>query len=237
MDEQSRRPFVFEHKLYKYGYFTTDDITICQPVIENNQQTYQWGFSVLQLEITLCLLTLWTFGIYIMWATAHLHLANIGIAYEAPGNFKSTLSLADAIRKDFKEQHDKDVISLTERELISFIKTRLKGGRVTVQSPPLIPRQSLWKWIWEWAMADKAWKIAYAVVSLSMGFYAITSLIWLTMTFSMVAGWGQKTRYLALLLSLVSGGLLPAEYLVVRLLWERSNGFFGDYVNEASQAD
>lgn len=204
--------------------------------MENNQQTYQWGFSVLQLEITLCLLTLWTFGTYIMWATAHLRLANIGLAYKAPGNFKSTLSLADAIRKEIKEQSDKDVNSLTERELASFIKTGLKGGRVMVQSPPLIPRQSAGKWIWKWAMANRAWTVAYTVVSLSMVFYGITSLIWLTMTFSMVAGWGQKTRYLALLLSLVSGGLLPAEYFLVRLLWERFNGFFGDYVDGTSQA-
>lgn len=204
--------------------------------MKNNQQTYQWGFSVLQLEITLCLLTLWTFGIYIMWITAHLRLASIGIAYNAPGNFKSTMSLAHAMRKEFREQNDKDFDSLTERELISYIKTRLHGGRIMLQSPPLIPRQNEWNWIWKCVMANKAWTVVYAVVSLSMGFYAITSLIWLAMTFSMVAGWGQKTRYLVLLFSLVSGGLLPAEYLVVRLLWECFNGFSGDYVNRTSQA-
>lgn len=144
-DRQSRRPYVFENNLYEYEYFTTNDRTICQPIMENNQQTYQWGFSVLQLEITLCLLTLWTFGIHIMWATAHLRLARKGLAYIAPGNFKSTVSLADAIRKEFKEQHDKDVNSLTEREIMSYVKKRLNGGRVMVQSPPLVPRQASWK--------------------------------------------------------------------------------------------
>lgn len=236
LDPKSRRPLIFEHKVYDYEYFTTNT-TICQPVIEDNQQKYQWGFSALQLEITLCLLMLWTFGIYIMWATAHLHLANIGIVYKAPGNFKSTLSLADSIRKEFKEQHDdKDANSLTEEELMSFIKTRLKGGRVMVESPPLVPGQSAWKWIWKWVMANKTWAFLYAAASFSMLAAATTSLIWLTMTFSMVAGWSQKIRYLVFLLSLISFGLLPAGYIVVRLLWERFHGFFGAYVDETSQA-
>lgn len=182
LNGQSRGPFVFQNKFYDYEYFFTNDRAICQPVMENNQQTYQWGFSVLQLEITLCLLTLWTFGIYIMWSTAHLRLASMGIAYNAPGNFKSTMSLARAMRKEFREQHGKDVNSLTERELISFVKKRLNGGRIMLQSPPLGPRQNEWKLIWKWVMANEAWTVSYAVVSLTIVFYAITSLVCLRMT-------------------------------------------------------
>lgn len=204
--------------------------------MENNQQTYQWGFSVLQLEITLCLLTLWAFGIYIMWATAHLRLASVGIAYNSPGKFKSTMNLADAIRKEFKEKYERDVNSLTEQKLTFYIKTRLNGGWVMMPSPPLIPVQSAWGYIWKWIIANKAWTVAFGLVSLSMVFYAITSLIWLTMTFSMVAGWGQKTRYLVFLLSLVSGGLLPTAYLVVILLRKRFNDVSGDCVNGTSRA-
>lgn len=157
LEEESKAPFTFENRLYDEKYFTTNDSTICQPIMENNQQTYQWGFSVLQLEITLCLLTLWTFGVYIMRATAHLRLATMGITYNAPGNFKSTMILADAIRKDFQEQQDKDVNSLTERELMSYIKTYLNGGRVMVQSPPLIPipTQSAWRMMWNWVVRVK----------------------------------------------------------------------------------
>lgn len=51
----------------------------------------------------------------------------------------------------------------------------------------------------------------------------------------MVAGWGQKTRYFVLLLSFISGGLLPAGYIVVRLVWERFNGFGGADVNATSR--
>lgn len=233
--EESRMPYVFENRFYDYEYFTTNDRAICQPVLEDHQQRYQWGFSILQLEITLCLLALWTFGIYIMRATAHLQLARMGIAYNAPGNFKSTMSLADTIRKEFEEQHGKDVNSLTERELMSYVKTHLNGGRVMLQSPPLIPRQSLWKCIWKWVMANKAWTVAFALVTF-MIFYPPATLMWLTMTFSMVAGWDRKTRNLVLLLSLVSCGLLPAGYLVVKLWRKCFNGVFGGSTNRIIQA-
>lgn len=228
-------PFAYEDRLYDYEYFSTNDNAICQPVQEGNQQAYQWGFSILQLEMTLCLLALWTFGIYTAWATAHLRLASMGTAYKSPGNIQSTMSLADAVRKEFKEQNEKDANVLTKRELASYIKTDLGGGRVMVQSPPLVQRQSARKWIWMWVMANKGWTIAFALVSLSMVFYALTILIWLTMIFSVVAGWGRKTRYFVFFLSLVSGGFLPAGYLVVIFVRKRFNGLLGSPISSTSQ--
>lgn len=142
MDGQISRAFVFENKLYDYEYFITDKRAICQPIMKNNQQTYQWGFSVLQLEITLCLLTLWTFDIYILLATAHLRLTSMGISYNAPGNYNSTIRLADAMRREFEEIHGKNVNLLTEKEMLSYIKSHLSGGRVMVQSTSLIQRRA-----------------------------------------------------------------------------------------------
>lgn len=150
-----RGPFAYENKAYSPEDF--NDRAICQPIVDLKQhrQKYQWGFSIIQLEITLCLLTLWTFGIYIMWATAHLRFTSMGMAYNAPGNLKSAMSLADAICKEFKQQCDKDINSLTEREVMSFIKTHLNGGRVLVQSPPFILERRAWKLIWKWVKANK----------------------------------------------------------------------------------
>lgn len=204
--------------------------------MKNNQQTYQWGFSVLQLEITLCLLTLWTFGIYIMLATSHLRLASMGIVYDAPGNCKSTIRLADAIRKEFEGNHGKDINFLTEEEMISCIKTHLSGGRVMMQSTPLNSRQSAWKLVWKWVIANKAWTVAFAIVSLSTRSYKMISLTWLAMAFSMVAGWGRKTRNLVFLSSLLSYGLLPPGYLMVIFLRKRFSAVFGDPVKGNSQA-
>ncbi|KAL1871877.1 hypothetical protein Daus18300_004510, partial [Diaporthe australafricana] len=186
-DKPGGMTFVFKNKTYDTTYFTANDRTICQPAIENSQQTYQWGFSALQLEISICLLTLWTLSIYTMWITAYLQFTSMGIEYKAPGNLKAAMSLADAIRKDFNENHDKDVETLTKQELISYTRTHLNGGEVTVQSPPPIPDQSAWKVIWKWVMQNKAWTVAFALVSLSWVFYAVTSFLWLTMVFSMVA--------------------------------------------------
>lgn len=235
-DRRSKMPFSFKNKTYDDEYFRTNDTAICQPVMENYQQKYQWGFSVIQLEITVCLIMLWTIGIYIMWATAHLRLVSMGIEHNAPGNFKSTVSLADAIRKECKEQNDKDVNSLTERELMTYIKTRLNGGRMMIQPSPLVPRQSVWNFIWKWTMENKAWTVAFAIVSVFTWCYAVVSLIWLTMTFSMVADWGKKTRNLVLLLSFVSDGLLPAGCLVVILLTKFFKKVFRKFSKRTFQA-
>lgn len=216
-DALDRERLVFEGKIYDDKYFTTNDSTICQPVIEGNQQTYQWGFSVLQLEISLCLLTLWTFGIYAMLISAHLRLASMGTPYNTLGNLKAAMSLTDAVVKDFNEQHGKDIKSLTGREVMSYTRTKLNGGRVMLQPQPLVPSQSARKVIWNWVMANKTWTVAFTFVSLSLVYFTMTFLIWLTMVFSMVAGWGRKTRNFALLLSVMTGGLLPAGYLVVML--------------------
>lgn len=161
--------FVYEDKIYDRKYF--DDRAICQPVVEQNrrqQQKYQWGFSFIQLEIVLYLLTLWTVGIHIMWSTAHLRSVKMGISYKDPGNFKSAMSLADAIRKEFKQKTNKDITSFTERQLMSSIKTHLNGGQVMVQSPPPIPEQIASKLIPKWVKANEGWVVVIPLLFLTV---------------------------------------------------------------------
>lgn len=133
--------FEYGVKAYDPKYF--DDRAVCQPVVEQNQQQqqqkYQWGFSFIQLEIVLCLLTLWTVGIHIMWSTAYLRSIKMGMTYNDPGNFKSAIIMADSIRKEFKQKTNKDITFFTEKELMSSIKTHLNGGQVMLKSVPLIP--------------------------------------------------------------------------------------------------
>lgn len=147
--------FIYGHKAYEPKYF--NDRAVCQPIVEQNQQQqqkYQWGFSFIQLEIILWLLTLWTVGIYIMWSTAHLRSVKMGMTYNDPGNFKSAIGLADTIRKEFRKTTNKDITSFTGRELMSSIKTQLNGGQVIVQSPPLIPERIALKSMQEWIKAN-----------------------------------------------------------------------------------
>lgn len=81
----------------------------------NAQQTYQWCFSLFQLEMVLVLLAIWTFGIWITWLHARHDLSNRG-KYDVPQEFKAALYLADSIRADLKEV-DQEVEFLTNKEL------------------------------------------------------------------------------------------------------------------------
>lgn len=103
-----------------------------------------------------------------MWSTAHLRSIKIGMAYNNPGNFKSAMSLADTIRKEFKQKTNKDITCFTERELMSSIKTHLNGGQVMVQSPPLIPEQIASKLIPKWVKANEGWIVVIPLFFLSV---------------------------------------------------------------------
>lgn len=177
----STAPFTYEGKVYDLEYFTNDR-AICQPFVDSSQpqQKYQWGFSIIQLEITLCLLTLWTFGIFVLWTTAHLRFASMGTAYNASGKFKSAISLVDALRKELGQKTERDIDSLTEPEILSCIKLHLNGGRVMqVHSLPLILEQSGWKLIQKWVKTNKGQTLAVPILSLST-LVIIVSLIDMT---------------------------------------------------------
>lgn len=170
--------FIYGDKAYEPRYF--NDGAVCQPVVEQNQQQqqkYQWGFSFIQLEIVLCLLTLWTVGIYIIWSTAHLRSIKTGTTYNDPGNFKSAISLADTMRKEFKKKTNKDITSFTERELMSSIKTQLNGGQVTVQSPSLIPERIALKLIQEWIKANESRIVVISLLFSSLLTFAVERIV------------------------------------------------------------
>lgn len=160
--------------------------------MENFQQTYQWGFSVIQLEIGLVLLTVWTFGIWIMWLHAHHELSNRG-KYEVPQEFKAALFLADSIRADLKES-EQEAEFLTNKELKKHADENLKGGKVEIQALSLDQSISLWKSVWQWIKTNKLW-IFGLVCALATVIYLLGNiLVVLTMSFAMAAGWSRKTR-------------------------------------------
>lgn len=175
---------------YSLGY--VQENAVCQPVMANYQQTYQWGFSVIQLETTIVLLTFWTFGVWIMWLHAHLELSNRG-RYEAPQDFKAALYLADSIRADLKE-FEQQVDLMTNKELEKSANEHLRGGRVEVLTLTLDKCISCRKRSWLWVKTNKLW--------LSMFICALGTCIWLpgnvlavlVMGFSTAAGWGRRTR-------------------------------------------
>ncbi|KAG8157774.1 hypothetical protein KVR01_012436 [Diaporthe batatas] len=175
---------------YSLGY--VQENAVCQPVMANHQQTYQWGFSVIQLETTLILLTLWTFGVWLMWLHAHHELSNRG-RYEAPKDLKAALYLADAIRadlKDFEQQAD----FMTNKELEKSADEHLKGGRVEVLALTLDQGISCRKSSWRWVKTNKLWLFMFIFALGTCMYFLGNILAILAMSFAMAAGWGRKTR-------------------------------------------
>lgn len=168
---------------------------VCQPVMANTQQTYQWGFSVIQLEVTLVLLTVWTFGIWLMWLQAHYELLNRG-KYEVPQEFKAALYLADSIRGDLKH-NDQEAEFLTNKELKRHAGEHLKGGKVEIQAPSLDKNINLRRSAWHWVKTNKLWLFAFVAATASCIYtpcILLNTILILTMSFAMAAGWGRKTR-------------------------------------------
>lgn len=177
-------------KLYDLAYIQEN--AVCQPVMANLQQTYQWGFSVVQLETTLVLLAVWTFGVWIMWLHAHHELSNRG-KYEVPQEFKAALFLADSIRADLKEA-DQEAEFLTDKELRRYANENLKGGKVEIQALSLDKGIGFRGSAWKWVKTNKLWIFAFVCALATCYFLLGNVLVILTMSFAMAAGWGRKTR-------------------------------------------
>lgn len=177
-------------KLYDLDYIQQN--AVCQPVMANYQQTYQWGFSVVQLETTLVLLTVWTFGVWMMWLHAHHELSNRG-KYEVPQEFKAALFLADSIRADLKEV-DQEAEFLTDKELRRHANEHLKGGKVGIQALALEKGISFRRNAWKWVKTNKLWILAFLCALATFIYLLGNILVILTMSFAMAAGWGRKTR-------------------------------------------
>lgn len=172
-----------------------------------SQQTYQWGFSTLQLEVTLILLTIWTFGVWIMWLDTHLKLEGMG-EYQVPHELKAALYLADAIRDDFKcvgENPD----SLANDELRRYARKHLNGGKVGVQAPLSGNVYGFRRMAWHWLKANKLWTISLLSATTILAFIledlmdSLQHWFWImggyiplffVMGFALAAGWRRKTR-------------------------------------------
>ncbi|KAL1862937.1 hypothetical protein Daus18300_008268 [Diaporthe australafricana] len=121
----------------------------------SSQQTYQWGFSVVQLEISLALLLLWTLGVWIMWLHGHLELASRG-RYEVPKELKAALYLADSIRNDLNAA-GQEASFLTNNELGKYAAKHLKGGKVEIEGLSLDGGYSFRRNSWQWIKNNKLW--------------------------------------------------------------------------------
>ena len=120
-------------------------------------QTYQWGFSYIQLNVMLIILFIWTWGVYFMWLKAHLTM-RIRNRKGPSGDFKSIVELSEAIRAEM-EKLGKDVNDLTNDELKELSREQLRGGKMGYVSSIMPEHYSFRKGLSRWARQQWPWII------------------------------------------------------------------------------
>ncbi|KAJ0385877.1 hypothetical protein COL922a_005468 [Colletotrichum nupharicola] len=187
----------------------------CQPVTEidkinaSARETYQWGFSYIQLFIMLLLLILWTLGMSAMWVKSHMTMRMRG-RFDKPKGFKGVLELAAAIRKELQESNPDD---LTHDQLSEEIKKRLRGGTIELEkagSPAMYGVWGgLWGWIKDWRWWATTWCVLTAIGSLLItykgGLFLWIMILSASMFFAMVIGRSSKSMAMLSLWGLVLG--------------------------------
>jgi hypothetical protein len=188
----NNKSFIYIPNNTTYTLSYIEENSVCQPATANSQQTYQWGFSVLQLEVTLVLLTIWTLGVWVMWLDAHLSLTTRG-RYEVPHGFKAVLYLADSIRNDFNDLGEEPEL-LIDVELRKHAADHLRGGKVKIQVSESQFDFSLWRSSWHWLKTNKLWASAFLVALASSWWLCGQFVVVFTMWLATAAHWKRKTR-------------------------------------------
>jgi hypothetical protein len=94
-------------------------------------QTYNWGFSFLQLFVVTSLGLLWSVGLLVMWIKAKKQLP-LGVKPEIPRGWRCVLELAETMEAELKTIGI-DRSALTDRQLKKKIAKQLEGGSVALQ--------------------------------------------------------------------------------------------------------
>ncbi|KAF2848402.1 hypothetical protein T440DRAFT_556724 [Plenodomus tracheiphilus IPT5] len=104
----------------------------CQPI-----ETYQWGFSYIQLIIMLIFCLIWATGISCMHIHAYYTMKHRGRT-DVAGVYKATLELAHAMNTHLLttgEFSTKEILALTESELHTRLDKDNRGGAVAYDNP------------------------------------------------------------------------------------------------------
>ncbi|KAM7215732.1 hypothetical protein V8F06_008842 [Rhypophila decipiens] len=100
----------------------------CQP-----QGTYQWGFSFLQVFITVIFLLLWTVGTYMVWFGSRKTMMRNGQT-ESPGKYGAAMLLASRMSQEFASIEQVQPQLLTSRQVEQYVKFNLDGGKISADS-------------------------------------------------------------------------------------------------------
>lgn len=122
-------------------------------------KVYEWGFSLWQVVIMLCLILLWSLGIWIMWLKAHLTIRLRG-GVDIPGRYKAALQFVTAVRSEFADEGVGVADSFRDQELKNTLRNNGNGGYISFQPSFSKATYSFRQGIRGWWKRDKWWGMA-----------------------------------------------------------------------------
>ncbi|KAK6220077.1 hypothetical protein QIS74_05579 [Colletotrichum tabaci] len=160
----SRAAYAAGNETYGMEYLKANGS--CQPMsdpdfsADSARESYEWGFSFLQLYILVVLLLVWTLCIASVWLKARMTM-RMRRRHDVPRGYKGVLELAGAIRKELQECNPDD---LSHDQLHEEIKKRLRGGRIELEKADSPEPWGLWRGAWAYCKDEKWWVVAITVM-------------------------------------------------------------------------
>jgi len=156
----NRASYAIGNETYPLSYMKANGS--CQPMRDREfsadsvRESYEWGFSYLQLFILIVLLLAWTLCLAYMWIKARLTM-RMRRRYDVPKEYKGVLELSKAIRKQLQESDPDD---LSHKQLREEIIKRLGGGRIELDRVDAPGTYDLWRGTWTYCKDEKWWLFA-----------------------------------------------------------------------------
>ncbi|KAK1995091.1 hypothetical protein LX36DRAFT_672697 [Colletotrichum falcatum] len=213
-----RAAYATGNKTYPLSYLEANGS--CQPLrdpsisADSVRESYEWGFSYLQLFILTVFLMAWTLCIAYMWTKARLTM-RMRRRRDVPRDYKGVLELSSAIRRQL---HGSDPDGLSHDELREEIGKRLGGGRVELEKAEAPETYGLWRGAAAYCMDEKWWLVAVlgmlgpcaalASIDNSFGWWMVVPT--LSTTLAMLVGRSTESRCV---LVLVGAGVGTVTFL------------------------
>jgi hypothetical protein len=181
-------------------------------------QTYQWGFSYIQLILIISFLIIWDIGLFILYISAHVTMLRNGHVAQAPGDFQADVQLVRAIETQTCETsemlEEKELTGLSAEELKKRIDKDLNGGSISNKDSLLNASDAnaegpTWQ-LRKWMQAEALWLLILttAVVGCLLAIWQRPSFVVahfapLLVIFTMYVGQSWKSRVVLLVWSVL----------------------------------
>ncbi|KZL67867.1 hypothetical protein CI238_12980 [Colletotrichum incanum] len=203
----SRAAYAAANDTYSLDYVKANGS--CQPMsdpafsADSVRESYEWGFSYLQLYILIVLLLVWTLCLAYMWLKARLTM-RMRQRYDVPRGYKGVVELSNTIRKELQESNPDD---LSHDQLYEEVKKRLRGGRIELEKADSPGTYDLLRGAWTYCKDEKWWVIAIlgmigpcaalSWIDDSFGWWMLVPII--STTLAMLVGRSKGSRFVLII--------------------------------------